>query len=425
MLASRPQEPDRLFNPDTDHPIPQRRMPHHRLHHRDIDVDLDASSGVGASSLAATHRRRAAATHPPPPQAAQHLASSSSHHQQFPPQPQPTRQLFDARHDDPVRFHALTQGAGIPAKPPSRGYISVSATSVSDAQSRDFGGNRLCSPQENDVVEEDVDSKHSVRVQPSRATEVKWPRLVRDHKQLAKLCHNFLSFSLKPQVPASLQTLPAKYNIPAWLWNHDFLRQASSSSMVALEQLSSLIIYAYGFYTSLLEEENLAQFRILYRMAVIAHVQEGTGGASSSKAAAAVASSPPSQSMMGRHFALPTAITQQHLMSNSPGVSRMEESPLPSIGVHAAAELELEDDRELWRRNAREWYAQGIKDTPSQGSADAEGEELRAVYHFAKSLVSHQPCNAARESILPLFSVAKQSARYSPSSPAPSILLLP
>ncbi|KAG8894285.1 hypothetical protein FRC00_009188, partial [Tulasnella sp. 408] len=336
----------------------------------------------------------------------------------------------------------------------------------SPGNSRDLGGNRLWYEQmkrmyrditdlegallkENDVVEEDVDSRHSVRVQPSRATEEKWPRLVREHKQLAELCHNFLSFALKPQVPASLQTLPAKYNIPARLWNHGFqrllmaLRRASSSSIVALEQLSSLIIYAYGFYTSLLEEENLAQFRILwlealgdlsrYQMAVIAHVQEGTGGASSSKAAAAVASSPPSQSMMGTHLALPTAVTQQHLMSNSPGVSRMEESPLPSIGAHAAAELELEDDRELWRRNAREWYTKGIKDTPGQGrlhhhlglvSADAEGEELRAVYHFAKSLVSHHPCDAARESILPLFSVAKQSARYSPSSPAPSIFLL-
>ncbi|KIO34730.1 hypothetical protein M407DRAFT_63790 [Tulasnella calospora MUT 4182] len=478
MIASRPQHPGRLFNPNTD-PIPSRssRAHHHQLHRDNIEVDSDASSGVGPSSRAATHgrRRAAAAAHPPPPpQAAQQ--STSSPHQQLPQQPPPTRQLFDPRHDDPLRFHALTRGAGVPSKPPSGGYISASATSASDAQSlgsnltltsnttsssasnpyspgnsRDLGGNRLWYEQmkrmyrdiahleeallkENVVVEEDVDSRHSVMVQPSRATEERWPRLVREHKQLAELCHNFLSFALKPQVPASLQTLPAKYNIPARLWNHGFqrllmaLRRASSSSIVALEQLSSLIIYAYGFYTSLLEEENLAQFRILwlealgdlsrYQMAVIAHVQEGTGGASSSKAAAALAA---------------TAASSSSPPSSSPGVSRMEESPLPSIGAHAAAELELEDDRELWRRNAREWYTKGIKDTPGQGrlhhhlglvSADAEGEELRAVYHFAKSLVSHHPCDAARESILPLFSVAKQSARYSPSSPAPSIFLL-
>ncbi|KAG9020566.1 hypothetical protein FS837_008086, partial [Tulasnella sp. UAMH 9824] len=326
-------------------------------------------------------------------------------------------------------------------------YISASATSVSDAQSygssltlalnttsssasnpyspgysRDLGSNRLWYEQmkrmhrditdlegallkENDVVEEDVDSRHSVRVQPSRATEEKWSVLSTSistgqwFTRLAELCHNFLSSALKPQVPASLQTFPAKCSIPARLWNHGFqrllmaLRRASSSSIVALKQLSSLIIYTYGFYTSLLEEENLAQFRILwlealgdlsrYQMVVIAHVQEGTGGASSSEAAVAVVSSPPSQSMMGTHLVLPTAVTQQHLMSNSPGVSRMEESPLPSIGAHATTELELEDDRELWRRNAREWYTQCIKDTPGQGrlhhhlglvSADAEGK---------------------------------------------------
>ncbi|KAG8982928.1 hypothetical protein FRB90_006455, partial [Tulasnella sp. 427] len=474
MLASRPQHPGRLFNPNTD-PIPSRRTPHH-LHPRDVDVDSDASSGVGPSSRA-THRRRA---HPPPPPPPAALPSSSSSPPQH-SQPQP-RQLFDPRHDDPIRFGVLTRGA--PAKPPSGGYISASATSLSDAQSmgssltlnsnttsssasnpyspgksKDLGGNRFWYEQmkrmyreiagleaallkENDVVEEDIDSRHSVKVQPSRANEEKWPRLVREHKQLAELCHNFLSFALKPQVPATLQVLPAKSNIPARLWNHAFqrllmsLRRASSSSVVALEQLSSFIIYAYGFYTSLLEEENLAQFRILwlealgdlsrYQMAVIAHVQEGTGGASSSK------SSMPLVSNMGTHLALPTALTQP-INSNSPGVSRMNESPLPSVGAHAAAEFELEDDREIWRKNAREWYTKGIKDTPGQGrlhhhlglvSADAEGEELRAVYHFAKSLVSHHPCDAARESILPLFSVAKQSSRYSPSSPAPSIFLL-
>ncbi|KAG8899865.1 hypothetical protein FRC00_000767 [Tulasnella sp. 408] len=233
---------------------------------------------------------------------------------------------------------------------------------------------------ENDVVEEDVDSRHSVRVWTSRATEEKWPRLVREHKQLAEPCYNFLSFVLKSQVPASLQTLPAKCNIPARLWNHGFQRL-----LMALR----LIIYAYGFYSSLLEEENLAQFRILwlealgdlsrYQMAVIAHVQEGTGGASSSKAAAAVTSLPPPQSMMRTHLALPTAVTQEHLMSNSPGVARMEESPLPSIGAHAAAELKLEANRELWRRKAREWYTKGIKDTPVKGGCMAWLAPMRRV----------------------------------------------
>lgn len=210
--------------------------------------------------------------------------------------------------------------------------------------------------------------------------------------RLSELCHDFLSFALKPQVPTSLQTLPAKYNIPARLWNHGFqrllaaLRRASISSVVALEQLQSFIIYAYGFYTSLMEEEDLAQFRVLwlealgdlsrYQMSVAAHVAEASLKPKSSSSNLLTL---PSVS------AIPS--------SNSPGVSRMEESLNNSVGPQAAMELGVEDDRELWRRNAREWYTKGIKDMPGQGrlhhhlglvSADADGEELRAVYHFAK-----------------------------------------
>ncbi|KAG8922729.1 hypothetical protein FRC01_013681 [Tulasnella sp. 417] len=160
---------------------------------------------------------------------------------------------------------------------------SSASNPYSPVDSRDLGGNRLWYEQmkrmyrditdlegallkENDVVEEDVDSRHSVRVQPSRATEEKWPR-----------------------------------DLPR------------------------------------------------YQVVVIAHVQEGTGDASSSKAAAAAmaswSSSPPSTSMM--------ALIR--LCRLRPRVSRVDDSPLPSIGAQAAAELELRDDAELWGQNAREW----------------------------------------------------------------------
>ncbi|KAG8897986.1 hypothetical protein FRB99_007736 [Tulasnella sp. 403] len=445
-----PRPQGRLYNPHSD-TIPRRQI------HREPDVDSDTSSAVGQRS----NRRRIPQlppTHAPPSQ----------------PISQPHRLLFDPRRDDPVRFSVLNRTVPKPPTgPPSGGYISASSTSVSDAQSlgsnytltsgttsssasnpyspahsRELGGNRLWLEQmkrmyreiatlearilsEGDVVDEDIDSRESAApAQPSKSSEEKWARLVQEHKQLTELDHGFLSFALKPQVPASLQSLPAKYNIPARLWNHGFqrllaaLRRASISSPSAFEQLQSFIIYAYGFYTSLLEEENLAQFRVLwlealgdlsrYQMAVVAHIAHGAPRAN-----------------LG-HLNLPIGLALP-TNSNSPGVSRMEDSPLPSVGAHAAAELELEDERELWRRNAREWYTRGIKDTPGQGrlhhhlglvSADADGEELRAVYHFVKSLMANHPCDIARESILPLFSVQKQSARYQPSSNASSIFLL-
>lgn len=218
--------------------------------------------------------------------------------------------------------------------------------------------------------------------------------------RLVELDHNFLSFALKPQVPATLQVLPEKYNIPARLWNTGFqrllgsLRRASLTSVAALEQLESFIIYAYGFYCSLLEEEPLAQFRVLwiealgdlarYKMAVVAHITEG---------APTAPTAPTSLQGPMAAFSLQAAVPSPCADLGMVGARIDDDLSVPSIGLQAAAELEMEDERELWRRTAREWYTKGIKDTPGQGrlhhhlglvSMDADGEELRAVYHFAK-----------------------------------------
>jgi protein SMG6 len=84
---------------------------------------------------------------------------------------------------------------------------------------------------------------------------------------LAEADHRLLSLTLRPQVPTSLQSIPFKYNIPMHLWDNGFqrllatLRIASATSPLAQEHLMSFIYYAYGFYTTLLEEENLSTFK--------------------------------------------------------------------------------------------------------------------------------------------------------------------
>ena len=74
-------------------------------------------------------------------------------------------------------------------------------------------------------------------------------------------------------------------------------------------------------------------------------------------------------------------------------VACINDSPSPSIGLAAVKLLDVEPEKERWRGITRDWYAQGLADTPGNGklhhhlgllSREKEGEELRAVYHFVK-----------------------------------------
>lgn len=84
-----------------------------------------------------------------------------------------------------------------------------------------------------------------------------------------------------------------------------------------------------------------------------------------------------------------------------PHTSRVDESPAPSVGARAAAEMGENDERETWRATARDWYAMGLKDTPGARrlhhhlgtlTRDIMGEELRTVYHFTKRSVHFNFC---------------------------------
>ena len=77
--------------------------------------------------------------------------------------------------------------------------------------------------------------------------------------------------------------------------------------------------------------------------------------------------------------------------------ARIDDSPSPSVGPGAALALDVEPERETWRRTARDWYAKALKNTPGQGrlhhhlavvSREGEREEMRAVYHFVKRSVT-------------------------------------
>jgi hypothetical protein len=225
--------------------------------------------------------------------------------------------------------------------------------------------------------------------------------------RLAEMMHNLMEISLAPSVPASLRVIPTKYNIIIRLWSHAFhklleaLRRASFSSPLALEHLQDFIYYAYTFYTGLLEEPTLRSFRsgwlealgdlARYRMAVAAMVTNNQlkGSALTTDAVSKAAAASKDDELVAAK-----SKSQMSVKSSSDRLAaRIDESPSPSVGIVAARMMDVEPEKQRWRSIAKEWYAQGLADTPGTGklhhhlgllSREVDNEELRAVYHFVK-----------------------------------------
>ncbi len=243
-----------------------------------------------------------------------------------------------------------------------------------------------------------------------------WVELIARHKRLTDAHHDFLSLCLDPLVPASIHGLPVRYNIPARLWQVGFhlllerMRYTwianapsnqtetqhafSANSRIAgvlsqkdtkmsqrvLEHLTDFIYDAYSFYTNLLEEQVLSNFKTAwiealgdlarYRMAV----------------ASQVAANESQETTFSATFEEPGARIDD---------VEAEAPPVPSgasIGAEVADSWNLEE-RETWRTTARDWYVMGLTEKPGEGRLhhhlallcrDVKGEEVRGLYHFAK-----------------------------------------
>lgn len=412
----------------------------------------------------------------------------------------PARQLFDYRKDDPVRFSVLARPQQqhqppvsqrpAPAPKPLGDYISASSTSSNNAsqtssvftlssttdgssqsshlfegrprEGQDDSGNNIFGKQlkrlyrvitelESAIQKEDLtDDMDDVapRGAPLKPKELpsadrdreKWKKQIHNHKELAEAIHNLLEISLSPSVPASLRTIPTKYNIIVRLWTFAFhkllesFRRASFQSPVALEHLQDFIYYAYTFYTGLLEEPNLGCFKsswlealgdlARYRMAVAAMVNSGMGdqgGPLTAKAVSEAAANSPTSASAG----------SPNSGSDTPA-ARIDDSPSPSVGIAAARSMEVEPEKERWRNIAREWYGAGLAEQPGTGklhhhmgllSREVESEELRGIYHFTKSMTTLHPFTTSRENILPIWSLAAQARRAQPDARASELFV--
>ncbi|KAK0210568.1 hypothetical protein DFS33DRAFT_302757 [Desarmillaria ectypa] len=302
-----------------------------------------------------------------------------------------------------------------------------------------------------DDLEENEDSSRILlkgkEVENEDLEKEKWKKKISDHKSLVENIHNLLEISLAPSVPASLRNIPTKYNIIVRLWTYGFhkllesLRRSSFTSPLAMEHLQDFIYYAYTFYTGLLEEPTLSTFKsgwlealgdlARYRMAVAAMVTGITNSGGSLTAAnvsevVRTASTPSSDGLA------PPVPDGAKSISDAPA-ARIDDSPSPSVGLAAARLLDVEPEKERWRGIARDWYGTGLTDQPGTGklhhhlgllSREVEGEELRGVYHFVKSMTTLHPFMTSRESVLPIWSAAAQARRSLPDARVPDLFVL-
>ncbi|GAA5820940.1 hypothetical protein JCM3770_002637 [Rhodotorula araucariae] len=401
-----------------------------------------------------------------------------------------TRQLFDPRRDDPMRFaeaRAARFGKGV--APDARSLASGSVLSFASDTTADYAaddaasattaagsthasgsaeaGRRAAHPAMAPLkrayraitdLEARVQDEHraaqaasargadasegmgsgkGVRIQGGAGTQrlddEYWVRLASLHKQLADAHYSFLQLALDPRLPASLHSLAQRYNIPTRLWQvafHQLLERMRHAILSAplpsaapgagadqpanvLEHLIEFIQYAYGHYSQLYEDPSIAVFRAAWieQLGDLARYRMAVAGLASRLHAAA------SSAVTGGAGARLTAAALETRAAAAAAPPRPADAA--SIGQAALGDWDLEE-QETWREMARDWYAQGLAENPGTGRLQhhlallSKGDEMRALYHYVKSLTAAHPYLSARESILPLFEDEHQTRRTQP-----------
>ncbi|KAH9943293.1 uncharacterized protein BXZ73DRAFT_74284 [Epithele typhae] len=187
----------------------------------------------------------------------------------------------------------------------------------------------------------------------------RWRKLVPEHQQLMLLVRlvecirEMLALTLAPTVPASLKNIPQKYNLIIRLWSHVFyhllesLRQPTSSP-VALEYLEQFLNYTYVFHGGPIEEHNFAQYRrpflealgdlSRYWMAVRRHSFDRQHAHAAVLPTPARIDDSPQSSEAEMPLGADDVGAVLHLLN------------IPSVGQEAACWMELNPDKERWRR---------------------------------------------------------------------------
>ncbi|CAD6890769.1 unnamed protein product [Tilletia laevis] len=300
-----------------------------------------------------------------------------------------------------------------------------------------------------------------------------WTSLATQHKHLAELNAAFMEMCWRPYIPSSFAGLPLKYNTPARLWQnafHMFLerlrhalpfpspssppprgdRRGAARQAALLDHLEEFIYFAYAYYSNLHEAETFLRFRMAwieclgdlarYRMAVAGfrmglaawEVGEKEGVVVGRGEATAVGDGPFGGQVLGRiddddAGSADEVSREQGRTAAAGAVHRVMEAP--SIGEAALGDWDLEE-KETWRETARGWYAKGLAEMPGTGRLHhhlgilSRGkEELKGLYHFAKSLTTSKPYPPARETMGPMCDREHQLRRVQPGASATDLFI--
>lgn len=228
-------------------------------------------------------------------------------------------------------------------------------------------------------------------------------------RRLADAHYSFLQMALDPRLPASLQALPQRYNIPTRLWQvafHQLLERmrhaivspaanstSSASSANVLEHLIEFIQYAYGHYSQLFEDPSIAIFRSAWieQLGDLARYRMAVAGLSARVNATQSSSSSRPRQVDGRQ------LKDRNVATHSRSQSPERDVDAASIGLAALNDWDVEE-QESWRVIARDWYGQGLAETPGTGRLQhhlallSKGDELRSLYHYAKRC-DPSPCS--------------------------------
>jgi len=174
---------------------------------------------------------------------------------------------------------------------------------------------------------------------------------------------------------------------------------SNSNDANVLDHLIEFIQYAYGHYSQLFEDPTVAVFKSAWieQLGDLARYRMAVAGLASR--VSQLQQQQAQKSQQQSTASLTSTSLQQQQPRDEEDVPPVRREDAASIGIAALNDWDLEE-QETWREIARDWYVQGLNESPGMGrlqhhlallersKGGYETDELKGLYHYSKSYVS-------------------------------------